>query len=54
MSLFKHKFNAYRILSRYKARLVVNGKSQQPDIDCDETFSMFAKPDYVNIQFSQK
>ncbi|GKB33094.1 ribonuclease H-like domain-containing protein [Tanacetum coccineum] len=41
MWLFKHKFNAYGSLSRYKARLVANGRSQQQDIDCDETFSLW-------------
>nr|GEY09674.1 ribonuclease H-like domain-containing protein [Tanacetum cinerariifolium] len=29
MWLFKHKFHAYGTLSRYKARLVANGSSQQ-------------------------
>ncbi|GJZ44478.1 ribonuclease H-like domain-containing protein [Tanacetum coccineum] len=36
MWLFKHKFNADGSLSRYKARLVVNGRNQQQWIDCDE------------------
>nr|GEY42829.1 ribonuclease H-like domain-containing protein [Tanacetum cinerariifolium] len=44
MWLFKHKFNADGSLSRYKARLVANGRNQQQDIDCDETFSPVVKP----------
>ncbi|GKA80033.1 ribonuclease H-like domain-containing protein [Tanacetum coccineum] len=44
MWLFKHKFNAYGSLSRYKARLVANGRNQQQGIDCDETFSPTVKP----------
>lgn len=44
MWLFKHKFNADGSLSRYKSRLVANGKSQQLGIDCDETFSPVVKP----------
>ncbi|GJX95735.1 ribonuclease H-like domain-containing protein [Tanacetum coccineum] len=43
MWLFKHKFNADGTLSRYKARLVANGSSQQQGIDCDETFSPVVK-----------
>ncbi|GKE49264.1 ribonuclease H-like domain-containing protein [Tanacetum coccineum] len=31
-------------LSRYKAHLVANGRSQQQGIDCDETFSQVVKP----------
>ncbi|GKC01723.1 ribonuclease H-like domain-containing protein [Tanacetum coccineum] len=44
MWLFKHKFKADGSLSRYKARLVANGRSQQQGIDCDETFSPVVKP----------
>ncbi|GJY51104.1 ribonuclease H-like domain-containing protein, partial [Tanacetum coccineum] len=43
MWLFRHKINAYGLLSRYKARLVANGRSQQQGIDCDETFSPVVK-----------
>ncbi|GKC82874.1 ribonuclease H-like domain-containing protein [Tanacetum coccineum] len=39
MWLFRLKFNANGSLSRYKAWLVANGRSQQHGIDCDETFS---------------
>ncbi|KAI3780426.1 hypothetical protein L2E82_10407 [Cichorium intybus] len=42
--LFKKKLNADGSLSRYKACLVANGRSQRPDIDCDETFSLVVKP----------
>ena len=44
MWLFKQKFNADGSLSRYKAHLVANGRSQQQGIDCDETFSPVVKP----------
>nr|GEV19060.1 ribonuclease H-like domain-containing protein [Tanacetum cinerariifolium] len=44
MWLFKHKFHADGLLSRYKARLVANGCSQQQGIDCDEKFSLVVKP----------
>ncbi|GJW02424.1 ribonuclease H-like domain-containing protein [Tanacetum coccineum] len=42
--LFRHKFHADGSLSRYKARLVANGSSQQLGIDCDENFSPVVKP----------
>ncbi|XP_071705059.1 uncharacterized mitochondrial protein AtMg00810-like [Rutidosis leptorrhynchoides] len=44
MWLFRHKYNADGTLSRYKASLVANGRSQQIGIDCDETFSPVVKP----------
>ncbi|GJS39579.1 ribonuclease H-like domain-containing protein [Tanacetum coccineum] len=43
MWLFKHKFHADRTLSRYKARLIANGSSQQLGVDFDETFSPVVK-----------
>lgn len=42
--LYHHKFHSDGTLACYKARLVVNGKSQQVDVDCDESFSLVVKP----------
>ncbi|GJU76796.1 ribonuclease H-like domain-containing protein [Tanacetum coccineum] len=39
MCLFRHKYHADGSLSRYKARLVANGRSQQFGVDCDDTYS---------------
>ncbi|GJU68434.1 ribonuclease H-like domain-containing protein [Tanacetum coccineum] len=52
MWLFRHKFNAYGSLSRYKARLVANGRSQQQGIDCDETFIPVVKPATIRTVLS--
>ena len=43
MWLFKHKHRSDGTLERYKVRLVINDKSQQVGIDCDETFSPIVK-----------
>ncbi|GKA20821.1 ribonuclease H-like domain-containing protein [Tanacetum coccineum] len=43
MWLFKHKFHADGTLSRYKARLVANGSSQQLGVDFDKIFSPVIK-----------
>ncbi|GKC67975.1 ribonuclease H-like domain-containing protein, partial [Tanacetum coccineum] len=52
MWLFRHKFNADGTLSRYKARLAANGRSQQQGIDCDETFSPVVKPATIRTVLS--
>ncbi|GKA11862.1 ribonuclease H-like domain-containing protein [Tanacetum coccineum] len=52
MWLFKHKFHADGTLSRYKARLVANGSSQQPGVDFDETFSLVVKPATIRTVLS--
>ncbi|GJW10107.1 ribonuclease H-like domain-containing protein [Tanacetum coccineum] len=50
MWLYKHKYNADGSLSRYKARLVANGRSQQQGIDCDETLVLFCHTCYTNSE----
>ncbi|GKE34410.1 ribonuclease H-like domain-containing protein [Tanacetum coccineum] len=52
MWLFKHKFNVDGSLSRYKARIVENGRNQQQGIDCDETFSPVVKPATIRTVLS--
>ncbi|GJY31074.1 ribonuclease H-like domain-containing protein [Tanacetum coccineum] len=52
MWLFKHKFHADGTLSRYKARLVTNGSSQQLGVDSDETFSPVVKPATIRTVLS--
>ncbi|GJS52144.1 ribonuclease H-like domain-containing protein [Tanacetum coccineum] len=49
MWLFKHKFHADGTLSRYKARLVANGSSQQLGVDFNETFSL--PPGFVDNRY---
>nr|GEV39720.1 ribonuclease H-like domain-containing protein [Tanacetum cinerariifolium] len=52
MWLFKHKFHADGTLSRYKARLVANGISQQLGVDFDEIFSPVVKPATIRTVLS--
>nr|GEY06511.1 ribonuclease H-like domain-containing protein [Tanacetum cinerariifolium] len=52
MWLFKHKFHVDGTLSRYKARLVANGSSQQLGVDFDKTFSMVVKPATIRMVLS--
>ncbi|GKD62083.1 ribonuclease H-like domain-containing protein [Tanacetum coccineum] len=52
MWLFKHKYHADGTLSRYKARLVANGSSQQLGVDFDETFSLVVKPPTIRMVLS--
>nr|GEW08608.1 hypothetical protein [Tanacetum cinerariifolium] len=52
MWLFKHNLHADGTLSRYKARLVANGSSQQLGVDFDETFSPVVKPATIRTVLS--
>ncbi|GJS96375.1 ribonuclease H-like domain-containing protein [Tanacetum coccineum] len=52
MWLFRHKFHVDGTLSRYKARLVANGSSQQLGVDFDETFSLVVKPATIRTVLS--
>ncbi|GKC04657.1 ribonuclease H-like domain-containing protein, partial [Tanacetum coccineum] len=52
MWLFRHKYHADGSLSRYKARLVANGRSQQFGVDCDDTFSPVVKPATIRTVLS--
>jgi hypothetical protein len=47
--IFKHKFGSDGGLTRYKARWVVRGFSQQPGVDFDETFSPVVKPATIHV-----
>ncbi|GJT03461.1 ribonuclease H-like domain-containing protein [Tanacetum coccineum] len=48
----QHKFHANGTSSRYKARLVANGSSQQLGVDFDETFSLVVKPATIRTVLS--
>ena len=38
--VYRIKYNQDGSIQKYKARLVAKGYSQQPGIDCDETFAL--------------
>lgn len=48
-SLFRRKYNSDGTLSRYKARLVARGFSQQEGLDYSETFSPLIKMTFLRI-----
>jgi hypothetical protein len=50
--ILKHKFNSDGTLERYKARWVLRGFTQQPDVFYDETFSLVVKPATVCMVLS--
>nr|GEY12079.1 ribonuclease H-like domain-containing protein [Tanacetum cinerariifolium] len=52
MWLFRHKHHADGSLSRYKAHLVANGRSQQFGVDYDDTFSLVVKPTTIRTVLS--
>ncbi|GJY85970.1 ribonuclease H-like domain-containing protein [Tanacetum coccineum] len=52
MWLFCHKYMADGTLSRYKARLVVNGSTQLEGVNVDETFSPVVKPGTIRTVLS--
>nr|GEW59397.1 ribonuclease H-like domain-containing protein [Tanacetum cinerariifolium] len=48
----RHKFHDDGTLSRYKARLVANGSSEQLGVDFDETFNPVVKPGTIRMVLS--
>ncbi|GKD76034.1 ribonuclease H-like domain-containing protein [Tanacetum coccineum] len=52
MWLFRYKYHADGILSRYKARLMANGITQLEGVDIDETFSLVVKPSTIRTVLS--
>uniref|UniRef100_A0A8R7R8J2 Reverse transcriptase Ty1/copia-type domain-containing protein n=1 Tax=Triticum urartu TaxID=4572 RepID=A0A8R7R8J2_TRIUA len=50
--VFRQKFHSDGTLSRYKARWVCRGYSQQHGIDYDETFSLVVKPSTIRTILS--
>jgi hypothetical protein len=53
MWIFKHKFNSNATLEQYKARWVLRGFTQRPDIDYDETFSPVVKSATIRLVLFQ-
>jgi len=50
--VYKTKLNAEGEVEKYKARLVAQGFSQQPDIDYNETFAPVERIDIVRMVLS--
>ena len=51
--IWTHKCRADGTLERYKARWVLRGFTQRPDVDYDETFSPVVKPATVRMVLSR-
>jgi hypothetical protein len=47
--IFKHKLKVDSSLDRYKARWVLWGLTQHPEVDYDETFRPVVKPTTVRL-----
>ena len=52
MWIFRHKKKYDGSFERHKARWVVNGKTQEIGVDCDETFSPVVKPTTIRTVLS--
>ena len=52
MWIFRHKRKSDGSFERHKAHLVGDGKTQQPGVNCDETFSPVVKPATIRIVLS--
>jgi hypothetical protein len=50
--IFKHKFNSDGTLKWYKSRCILQGFTQWPSIDYDETFSLIVKPTTIHMVLS--
>jgi hypothetical protein len=50
--IFKHKFNSDDSFERYKARWVIHGFTQRPNVDYDESISPMVKPTMVRTMLS--
>ncbi|XP_013615161.1 PREDICTED: uncharacterized mitochondrial protein AtMg00810-like, partial [Brassica oleracea var. oleracea] len=49
MWIHRYKYDSEGNLVRHKSCLMTNGRSQPPDIDCDETFRHMVKPETIRL-----